>query len=167
MEKISDTGGQVIYRQGNRFGLLFVILIPAAIVARIWFELDWMPVLVLCFMGAVMLYVSGMREQIVIDVIARTVTCSESYLSYTFRSEQIPFDRVTGLSVTRHYERDKPRGPVHEAGFRMSMNWKAEWGGGGSMLAIFHDEESARREAGELARRMGKGVGDTEAAAAT
>jgi len=159
MNKVSDNGTQVVYRQGNRFGLLFAILIPAGIASKIWLGTDWLPVLVVTFMGVIMLFVAGMSEQLVFDTLTRTITCTESFFGWNLRSEMIPFDRVTGLLVGRHFEREnKRRGQVREAGFQLTIDWKGDWGGGGMMLGASYDEDAVRREAEELARKIGTQV---------
>jgi hypothetical protein len=159
MDKISDTGGQVVYRRGNLFGLLFVLLVPAGITAKVWLEADWLPVLIVSGMGLIMLFVSGTREQVVFDTLARTVTCTESFFGRQLRSELIAFGRITRLVVGPCFERGKNgRGPAYQAGFHLTVEWNAEWGGGAQRLGAFHEEEAALREAGELARRIGTDV---------
>jgi len=159
MRKVSDTDVQIVYRQGTRSAFLFVLLIPAGIAAKVVLDADWLPVLVVTFMGIVMLFVAAMREQLVFDTLTRTITCSESIFGRQTRSELIPFGKVTRLVVGPHFEREnKRKGRTRQVGFQMTIDWKAEWGGGGMMLDTFDDEAPALRAAEELGRRIGTSV---------
>jgi len=153
---VSDTGVQVVYRRGSAVAYFFLILIPAGIAVKVVLGADWFPVLMVMGMGLVMLFVAASREQLVIDTLARTITCTESFFGRELKSELIPFSRVRRLSIGPNYERRNQRGsPAYQSGFRISIFWDAQWGGGAQMLEVFHDEGQARREAEGLARRIG------------
>ncbi|HKU89641.1 MAG TPA: hypothetical protein VJP84_07590 [Steroidobacteraceae bacterium] len=159
MMKVSETDSQIVYRRGSRFSLAFVILIPVAILARVFLEVDWLPVWVMTFMGVVMAFVGGMREEIVFDVVTRAITCTESFYGRMLRSEVIPLDRVTRLYVEPHYERpNERRSLTYQSGFQLRLAWQGEWGGGGMLLGIIWDEAEAMREAERFAHRIGTKV---------
>jgi hypothetical protein len=159
MRKISDTDSQIVYRTGSRFSLAFVILLPAAIAAKMFLDVGWLPVLVLTFMGVVMAFVAGMREELVFDVVTRVITCTESFYSRVLRTEVIPFSRVTGVHVEPHFERQKDRSShTYESGLQLRIVWRGDWGGGGMLLGTFFDEAEAMREAEGFARQIGTRV---------
>ncbi len=155
MWKVSENDVEVVFRDGNRKAFVFLLLIPAGFAVKYFWGGDWKPVLMATFMGGVMFFVGAMREQLVFDSVTRTVSCTESFLWHTFRTELIPFDQVTRLTVAPHFERqDGKRGKLHQSGFHMSIDWKAQWGGGGTMLETFDEEADAMREAEGLARKI-------------
>lgn len=155
MKKLQEDGVRIIYRHGSPYAFLFLILIPAGWAVKYFLGSDWLPVLVTTFMGGVMFFVAGSREYVVFDTLTRMVTCSESFLGRVSRSEVIPFRQITRLTVGPHYVRTKGRrDKTFQSSFQLSIDWKAEWGGGGRMLDTIHDENDALREAEALARKL-------------
>jgi hypothetical protein len=155
VRKLSDTGVQIVFRDGNPWAFLFLFLIPAGIAVKVFWGTDWLPVLVCTFMGIVMFLVGAMREYVIFDTVTRTITCSQSFLGRVSRSELIPFSHITRLVIAPHYERQRGgRGKAYQSGYRLTIDWKAQWGGGGMMLDAFHDEADAARAADELARKI-------------
>jgi hypothetical protein len=155
MKKIREAGVRIVYRHGNPYAFLFLILIPAGWAVKYFLGSDWMPVLVTTFMGGVMFFVAASREYVIFDTATRTVSCTDSFLGRVSRRELIPFSRITRLTVAPHYERTKGRrGKLYQSGFRLSIDWNAKWGGGGVMLDTFHEESDAMREAEALARKI-------------
>lgn len=155
MRKLRDTGASIIYRHGNPYAFLFLILVPAGWAVKYFLDSGWMPLVVTTFMGGVMFLVGASREYVVFETATRTVTCTESFLGRELRRAVIPFGQITRLAVAPYYERTKRgRGKAYQSGFRLDIDWDAEWGGGRVMLDIFHDERDAVREAETLARRL-------------
>jgi hypothetical protein len=155
VRKLSETGTRIVYRHGNPYAFLFLILIPAGWAVKYFLDSDWMPVLITTFMGGVMFLVGASREYVVFDTATRSAVCTESFLGRVSRSALIPFGRITRLTVAPHYERTQGRrGKIHQSGFQLSIDWKAEWGGGGVMLDTFDEEADAMREAEALARKI-------------
>jgi hypothetical protein len=155
VRKLRETGTRIVYRHGNPYAFLFLILIPAGWAVKYFLDSGWMPVLVTTFMGGVMFFVGASREYVVFDTATRTATCTESFLGRVSRSALIPFGRITRLAVAPHYERTPGRrGKVRQSGFQLRVDWNTEWGGGGVMLDSFHEEADAMREAEALARKI-------------
>lgn len=155
MRKLRETGTSIVYRHGNPYAFLFLVLVPAGWAVKYFLDSGWMPVVVTTFMGGVMFLVGASREYVVFETATRTVTCTESFLGRELRRAVIPFGRIKRLAVAPHYERTKGRrGKTFQSGFRLDIDWDAEWGGGGVMLETFHDETEAVQEAETLARKL-------------